>query len=337
MKIAILTPTFFKFSGPDRVVENEAEEYIKKGHEVTVITFKGDIKPKGYRVRVLGMPSNSTLERLYRLFMFVDFLKVIEVSKELQEYDEVISFLYPMTIFATTANKYYGIKYTYYNVGVAYPEIFGSLYERLYMRLFNFFTNFTVKNADNAISISDFLRKQLKKEVGLDSKVKYVKVDPKVYHKNLSKKRIDEVKRKHDLKKPVLLYVGRLSPHKGVHLLLEAFKEVKKQMPNATLVIVGKATFGRYNDNLRKNSGEGVVFAGFVPDEELPYYFGACDLYVTASLWEGFDIPAVSAQMCGKRVVAFDTGSHPEVVKKGRLVKVGDVKGFAQEIVNMLT
>ena len=111
MKIALLTPTFFRYSGPDRVVENEAEERVSKGNEVTVITFKGDIKPKDYKVVELGMPSSPTLERLYRLFFFLDIFKVMKAAKMVQEHDEVISFLYPMTIIGTTANKYYKRKY----------------------------------------------------------------------------------------------------------------------------------------------------------------------------------------------------------------------------------
>lgn len=338
MKVALLTPTFFRFSGPDRVVENEAEEHVSKGDEVTVITFKGDIKPNGYKVVQLGMPSNPTLERLYRLFFFIDIFKVIRAAKIVQEFDEVISFLYPMTIIGTIASKYYKRRYVYYNMGVAYPRLFGSLFERAYMRLFNALTNFTVKNADDAISISNFLRQQLKNETWLDSKVKYVKVDSNSYNKNLSGGKIAAVVKKHGLKKPVLLYVGRLSPHKGIHLLLEAFRIIKKRIPAATLVVVGKPTFDSYSKKLKEISKEigSVIFTGFVPDEELPYYFGACDLYTTASLWEGFDIPAVSAQMCGKKVVAFDVGSHPEFVKDGILVKEGDVKAFAEAVLKLL-
>ncbi len=338
MKIALLTPTFFRFSGPDRVVENEAEEHTAKGDEVTVITLKGDIKPRGYRVVELGMPSNATLERLYRLFFFLDIFKVMKIAKMVKDFDEVVSFLYPMTIAGTTANKYYKRRYVYYNMGVAYPRLFGSLFERAYMRLFNTLTNFTVKNADDAISISNFLRQQLKKETGLDSKVKYVKVDGKSYNRKPSKAKTAEIAKRHKLKSPVLLYVGRLSPHKGVHLLLEAFRIIKGKMPSATLVVVGKPTFDSYSKRLQELSKEigSVIFTGFVPDEELPYYFGACDIYTTATLWEGFDIPAVSAQMCGKKVVAFDVGSHPEVVKNGILVKEGDVKGFAEAVVKLL-
>ncbi len=338
MKIALLTPTFSRFSGPDRVVENEAEEHASKGDEVTVITLKGDIKPKGYRVVELGMPSNPTLERLYRLFFFADIFKVMKAAKMLQDCDEAISFLYPMTIIGTTASKYYKRRYVYYNMGVAYPRLFSSVFERAYMRLFNTLTNFTVKNADDAISISSFLRETLKKETGLDSKVKYVKVDGKIYNKHLSNEKTAAVVKKHSLKSPVLLYVGRISPHKGVHLLLEAFRIVKGKMPSATLVVVGKPTFDSYSKKLQELSKEigSVIFTGFVPDEELPYYFGACDIYTTATLWEGFDIPAVSAQMCGKKVVAFDVGSHPEVVKDGLLVKEGDVKGFAEAVLKLV-
>ncbi|MBI2664076.1 glycosyltransferase family 4 protein [Candidatus Woesearchaeota archaeon] len=335
MKIAILTPTYSCFSGPDRVAENEAKEYAAEGHEVTVFTFRGDIKASGYSIVQLGMPKNATLERIYRLLFFADIFKVVKAVNRLRDYDKVVSFLYPMTILAANAKKKYGKRYTYYNVGVAHAGLFSNVFEKLYMRLFNALTNFTVRNADDAVSISKFLADELKKETGLNSSVKHVKVDSNKYNKKLSKSKIAAVVEKHKLSRPIILYVGRISPHKGIHLLLKAFRIVKEKIPNATLVVVGKHTFGKYSKQLQKNRG-GVVFTGFVPDEELPYYFGACDVYATASLWEGFDIPAVQAQMCGKEVVAFDVGSHPEVVNKGILVRPGDVKGFADAIAKIL-
>ena len=65
-------------------------------------------------------------------------------------------------------------------------------------------------------------------------------------------------------------------------------------------------------------------------------FYSACDCYVTASLWEGFDMPVVEAQACGKSVVAFNVCSHPEVVKKGILVKPKDINGFANAIIKLL-
>ena len=75
-KIALLTPTFSHYSGIDRVVEQQAVEYSKKGNEVTVFALEADIKPKGFGLIVLGMPKNLFLQRLYRLFFFLDFRKI---------------------------------------------------------------------------------------------------------------------------------------------------------------------------------------------------------------------------------------------------------------------
>ncbi|MCP3682796.1 MAG: glycosyltransferase family 4 protein [bacterium] len=334
MKIAILTPTFSKFSGPDRVAEHEAEE-LAKNNEVTVFAFKGDIKPKKARLVLLGAPKNATLERLYKFLFFLDLCKVSKCTRRIAKYDLVISFMYPMTIMGCLAKRFHGKKYVYYNMGIAYPELFSSAFERFSIRVFSVMTKLTVRNADYAISISDFLRKDLKKDVGLGGKVRYVTIDKKRFNMKVNKRKISEVKKKYNLKGPVCLYVGRISPHKGVHLLIKAFEKVNEKIPNAKLLIVGKHTFDKYSKKLR-TSNKNIIFTGFVADEELPFYYGASDLYTTATLWEGFDMPAVEAQACGKKVVAFDIGSHPEVVKKGILVKKGDVDGFADAIVKNL-
>ena len=130
--------------------------------------------------------------------------------------------------------------------------------------------------------------------------------------------------------------MGRIAPHKGIHLLLKSFNIVKKQIPNLKLLIVGKPTFNNYFKKLKKTANKDVIFTGFVPDENLPYYYAACDVYVTASLWEGFNLPAVEAQACGKPVVAFKIGAHEEIVKKGILTEKGNVKEFSESVIKLL-
>jgi len=335
MKIAILTPTFSKFSGIDRLVEREAEDYSKKGYDVTILAFKGNIKTKYAKVEYIGMPKNTTFERIYRLFFFLDIAKIKKYTKKLKDFDIVLSHFYPLNWLAYFAKKKYKIRYIYHNAGIAYPKLFTNPFERLYMKLFIKLNNHTIKNADKIISISNFLKNELKKETGLKSNVEYCKIDKKRFHKGISSKKIKE---KYKLKKDyVLLYVGRVSPHKGIHLLIKAFNIIIKKIPNAKLLIVGKHTFNNYSKKLKELAKKNVIFTGFVPDEELPYYYAASDVYVTATLWEGFDLPAVEAQACGKPVVAFNLCSHPEVIKKGILVKPYDVKGFADGVVKILT
>ena len=332
-KIAILTPTFNYYSGIDRVVQQQAEDYAKKGSQVTVIALEANIKPKNYRVIELGMPRNSFLQRLYRLFFFLD-IKKISYYKKLKDYDVVISHFYPMNWLAYKAKKKYKIRYVYFNHGINKTGLMDNLLQKLYMHIFSFFNNITLKNADEAYSVSMYLRDDLKKTSNLDSKVIYNKIDKKRFNRKVKGSSI--IKKCNLKNNKVLLYVGRIAPHKGIHLLLKSFNIIKKQVSNAKLLIVGKPTFNNYFKELKAMANNDVIFTGFVDDNELPHYYAACDAYVTASLWEGFNLPAVEAQACGKKVVAFAIGSHPEITKNGILVKKYDLNGFAQEVIKIL-
>jgi len=335
MKIAILTPTFSYFSGIDRIVQVEEEKFTKQGHKVDIFCLKATIKPKYTGLFELGMPKNLVKERLYRLFMFLDFRKIKKYSDILKDYDLIISHFYPMNILAYKAKKKNKkLRYVYHNAGVGITDTY-SLTEKVYLKLFNFLTNLTIKNCDQAISISDFLRKQLKKETGIDSKVEYVPVDKKRFNKKVDKQKIR--KRYNIRNEPVLLYVGRISPHKGIHLLIDSFKLVQNKFPKSRLIIVGKHTFPKYTNKLKKMANKNIIFTGFVEEKELPYYYAACDIYATASLWEGFDIPIVEANYSGKPAVAFEVGSHSEVLKNGMLIKPKDTKAFAEAIIKILS
>jgi len=222
LKIAILTPTFYEYSGIDRLVENEAEELKKDNNEVTIFTFSATIRTKNAMVIRLGMPKTQTLERIYRLFFFLDIPKLIKYTRALRSYDIVISHFYPLNILPCQAKFFrHKFKYIYHNAGVVHPELFQRFSERLYLRLFRFLNNLTIKNADEIISISKYLSEELKKETGLDSRVVYPTIDKRRFHKNSNGYRIRKRFKLED--SLVILYVGRISPHKGVHLLLESF------------------------------------------------------------------------------------------------------------------
>ena len=119
-------------------------------------------------------------------------------------------------------------------------------------------------------------------------------------------------------------------------LLLRIFSIVNKKMPNAKLLIIGRPTFRNYYKKLKKLANKNVIFKEFAGSDELPYYYAACDLYVTASLWEGFNLPAAEAQACGKKVVAFNVCSHTEVVKNGILAEKNNMKEFADAITKLI-
>ena len=335
MKIAILTPTFSHYSGIDRVAELQAIEFAKKHHQVTVFALEAAIKPRNFKLEILGMTKNLFLQRLYRLFFFLDRKKIKSTAEKLKDCNMVISHFYPMNWIAYYAKKKYNVKYIYHNHGIGYSCLFGNIFERFYMGVFAFFNKLSLKNVDTAISISKFMQSELIKETGLDSKVVYDKIDIKKFRIGIDGSKIRKKLKIKDNEK-LLLFVGRLSPHKNVHTLLEIFCLVNKKFPNVKLLIIGKPTFPNYYKKLKQLADKNIMFKEFVDDKYLPLYYAACDLYVTASLWEGFDLPAAEAQACGKKVVAFDVCSHPEVVKNGMLVKKDDLEGFADAIIKLL-
>ena len=74
-------------------------------NKVAVFTFKADIKPGGYKVYELGMPSGRTRELIYRLFFFMDVFKIAKTIRLLQDYDKIVCFIYPMTILGANCKK----------------------------------------------------------------------------------------------------------------------------------------------------------------------------------------------------------------------------------------
>jgi len=347
MKIAILTPTFSPFSGIDRLAEIQARKFLKEGHQVTVYCLKSGMEVRGAKIIEIGMfrtkrettnevsmPKSPVAERLYRLLMFLDGGKIQRCAEEVSRCDLVVSHLYPMNLIAQKAKRRNPrLNYVYSHAGVGITEAYSPL-EKLYLKVFKWLNNRSISNCDKAISISRFLADELEKETGIKSEVEYIPVDGKRFNLKVDGA---PVRKKYRLgRSKVLLYVGRISPHKGVHLLMDVYKKIKEKVPAVRLLIVGKHTFPQYSKKLKEMADTGVIFTGFIPDKELPKYYAACDVYATCSLWEGFDMPITEAEACGKPSVAFDVGAHKEVLKKGELVPKGDLDAFADAAVRLL-
>ena len=202
------------------------------------------------------------------------------------------------------------------------------------MKLFSYFNRLSLKNVDSAVSVSKFLQSELKKESGIESEVVYNKIGSR-YKKGIDGKKI---RKKLGIKnnEKLLFFIGRLSPHKNIHNLLKIFGMVNEYLPNTKLLIAGKPTFKKYYSELKGIANKNIMFRESINDKELPNYYAASDLYVTASLWEGFNLPIAEAQACGKKIVAFKIGSHPEVVKNGILVEKNDNDAFADAVIKLL-
>jgi glycosyltransferase involved in cell wall biosynthesis len=115
-----------------------------------------------------------------------------------------------------------------------------------------------------------------------------------------------------------LLYMGRLTPFKGVEYLIEAFKCVKKDCEKLKLVIAGS---GSYEFYLRKIAGDtkDIIFTGFVNSDEAKKLLYCSSLAVVIpSMLESLPLAVLEAMACKKPVIASDVGGIPSVVRQGK-------------------
>jgi glycosyltransferase involved in cell wall biosynthesis len=166
-----------------------------------------------------------------------------------------------------------------------------------------------------------------------------------------------------------ILFVGRVAPEKGLHILIDAFNGLVDEFPDAQLAIVGpiykipRAAFAFHTSNeamvkelmkfggasfdeyLRRRltpaAAERVTFTGEIPRAELLRQYRDSDLFVLPAVYpEGFGVPIMEAACWGLPAVATRRGGIPEVIvdgETGRLVEAGDASGLRAAIADMLT
>ncbi|MFD7546156.1 glycosyltransferase [Streptomyces sp. NPDC059816] len=134
---------------------------------------------------------------------------------------------------------------------------------------------------------------------------------------------------------PLVVCVARLCRQKGQDVLLRAWREVARVVPEARLLLVGD---GPDSAALRASSPEGVIFAGAV-DDPRPWY-RAADLVVLPSRWEGMALAPLEAMACGRPVLLTDVDGARESLPPGHapycLVPPGDPGALARATARLL-
>jgi glycosyltransferase involved in cell wall biosynthesis len=135
---------------------------------------------------------------------------------------------------------------------------------------------------------------------------------------------------------PVLLYAGRLDPEKHIEEILKSVAAAIKNV-DFRFVIVGKGTRKNELEQLTRQLGitDKVIFTGFVPDEELPYFYKLSRCFIIASIAELLSLVTLQAMASGLPVIAVSAGALTELVKdriNGFLYREGDIPGISRHI-----
>jgi glycosyltransferase involved in cell wall biosynthesis len=164
-----------------------------------------------------------------------------------------------------------------------------------------------------------------------------------------------------------LMFVGRISPEKGLHVLLDAFQEVVKHYPNTQLKIVGPEEsvpfefivgvsddpkvlelapfyklnyFSHLKDKISSELAAGkVTFTGAIPNSQLVEYYQSADILINPSLSEAFGMALTEAMATDVPTIAARVGGMTDVVEDGKtglLFEAGNARALANAIEQLL-
>ena len=166
---------------------------------------------------------------------------------------------------------------------------------------------------DEFVAISEHVRERIKKYYKKDSVVIYppVALNDSCITNRISKESETSVKLLHDTSyMNYYLIVSRLFPHKNIDIAIEAFNKL-----NLPLLIVGAGPNKQELEH-KIEKGKKIKLVGFVPDEELHYYYQNCKAFIMPQE-EDFGITPVEAMSHGKPVLALRKGGATETVTEG--------------------
>jgi glycosyltransferase involved in cell wall biosynthesis len=183
----------------------------------------------------------------------------------------------------------------------------------------------SARRADHIITVSEYSANDLVSLYGVPrTKITVAYQAPSPAFKPQDKSSCQELlKSKYGISSPFLLYVGRLQARKNLVRLSEAFARIRKQHPDLKLALVGKPDLdyakllARIDELGVKND---VIFPGYIASHDLPAFYGAAELFVFPSIFEGFGLPVMESMASGVPTITSNGSCLAEVAGNGALL-----------------
>ncbi len=134
---------------------------------------------------------------------------------------------------------------------------------------------------------------------------------------------------------PTILFLGRLDPRKGLPILIKAFPAIKKAIPDARLIVVGR---GQPPKDIPPQVADSILFKGEISPEMVPVYYRSVDLYCSPAIGgETFGIVLLEAMASGTPTIASDIEGYREVIPTDEMLfRKGDSHDLAEKAISIL-
>ena len=184
-------------------------------------------------------------------------------------------------------------------------------------------------HAEAVLTVSEFSARELHERAGIPAgKIRAIHqgIEDRFSPEN-ARQEAGAVRAKYNLPARFLLYLGGYDYRKNVEFLIAAYALAKKQGPLPPLVLAGSVptrvdrTLCDVHGALRRAGlavGADVFLPGLIADADMPGLYGAAEMLVYPSRYEGFGLPPAEAMAAGTPVLVADNTSLREVVPAPR-------------------
>ncbi len=329
MRIGIVSQSYYpRYGGVTEHVHHTAQELRRRGHDVTIVTS---------RFRRGETPETNGVERIgYNLLIpfngaFVDLAVGLRLRGQLRallrrhDFDILHTHapLVPtLPLIAVESAECAQVGTFHTTAGPS--RLIGAFREALEARM---------RRLDARIAVSETARDFVARYFPGDYHVIPNGVDVDRFHPGVA-----PFEAWRDPRRVNLLFVGRLDPRKGLHVLLQAMPEiVERTGGRARLLVVGDSYLRpRFEASVPSPARPHVHFLGHVPSPDLPRWYATGDVFVSPAIGnESFGIVLVEAMASGRPVVASDIPGYRSVVVPGAngvVFAPGDVGALARTV-----
>jgi|SRR3989344_3459666 len=335
MRIVIATGIFPPdIGGPATYSKLLAEELIKHGHKITIVTY-GEHESRIRNYESGGQNKNlqivfRSLPKSIRHLLY--FWKILRYgyNADVIYAQDAVSAGFPAMVAAWILGKRFFLKVVgdhaweqgmqRFGVSDLLDDFLAKKYG-IRIALLRFFQMRTAKRAEKIVVPSTYL-KSVVERWGISSE-RIMVIPNAISLPNIIPTK-EEARRMLGLDGFVLVTIGRLVPWKGFQMLVELMPKLCEVIPNVKLVIIGSGPEERNLQLTTYNLQLPVTFTGAIPKEKLLQYLAAADVFLLNTSYEGFSHQLIEAMAIGVPVITTHAGGNKELVRDGENALVAE-------------
>ncbi len=317
MKLALITTNIVKHDAASNHTIKILEEFGKnQNYKVHFYTFSIDTDiPARVELSHYSGKNEHNIKSV-----IISLTRIYSLARDLSKYDVLIAVGPDITIIPSIhmAKRFNsGLKLVWISHAFTPIGFWRTIRDKILYQIRNKTILWSMKHSDWIIVMSNYVRDTFPKEVD-KRKIKVIPfgIDVSRFYNTFN----GDLRKRYCIEgKFIMLFVGQLIPHKRVDFLINALQFLDEDI---VLLVVGSGHCkDRLTDIVRAlKLEERVYFAGKVTDDDLPKYYAAADIFVTASSHEGFCVPIIEAFASGKTAVAPNITAMPETIGDAGMV-----------------